>query len=194
MTMYISWSPYYEGLIADVTSGKTNYGPTLAACNFYIDISYNPLASRFNITGSGSFSVNLDTSQNPYGIFVIAPLTNTPPVATETVSPVSGVYTGTATALIPEASTAPLTRTLTFATTLQVPFMQTYGGWVVAAIIGVLVIVVLFFALQKRRTTHRPKQATLSQFVNVPTSCIKCGAALPPASEFCNKCGTKQTS
>ncbi len=47
--------------------------------------------------------------------------------------------------------------------------------------------------LMKRKSSHKlSKQATLSQFVKASTSCTKCGANLPPASEFCNKCGTKQ--
>jgi ribosomal protein L40E len=58
-------------------------------------------------------------------------------------------------------------------------------------VIGILALLTGYIIL-KSSTHHKPKQATLSQFVQAPTSCIKCGAPLPPASEFCNKCGTRQ--
>ena len=35
-------------------------------------------------------------------------------------------------------------------------------------------------------------KATPTQFTKVPTVCIKCGAEIPPASAFCDRCGAKQ--
>ncbi len=76
------------------------------------------------------------------------------------------------------------------------------GGFVIDnlyiyGIVGVVVaavVVLVFLRRRESRITHRPKQATLSQqFVEVPTSCVKCGAELSPGSEFCSQCGTKQT-
>ncbi len=65
-------------------------------------------------------------------------------------------------------------------------------GALAIVVIGIFTLLTVWVVL-KPRITHRPRQATLSQFVKVPSSCIKCGADLPPASAFCNKCGTKQT-
>jgi ribosomal protein L40E len=85
------------------------------------------------------------------------------------------------------------TATSTMMTSMEISLTQGYGDWIGAVLIGALIIAGLFFALRKR-TTHRPKQATITQFVKAPSSCIKCGAELPPASDFCNKCGTRQHS
>lgn len=59
-------------------------------------------------------------------------------------------------------------------------------------VIGIFTLLTAWVVL-KPRIAHGPRQATLSQFVKTQSSCIKCGAELPPASKFCNKCGTEQT-
>lgn len=74
------------------------------------------------------------------------------------------------------------------------PLRLTDGSFtpLAAIVIGILVLLTVYVIL-KPRTAHGPKHATLSRFVKALTSCIKCGAELPPASEFCNKSGTKQS-
>jgi len=37
------------------------------------------------------------------------------------------------------------------------------------------------------------EQETQTQFTKAPTVCIKCGAEIPPASAFCDRCGAKQS-
>jgi hypothetical protein len=99
-------------------------------------------------------------------------------------------------------ATIPYSHTLTGSTaessTSLVPASATLGltdgsfTTLAVMVIGILALLTAYVTL-KPRTTHGPKQATLNQFAKVPSPCIKCGAALAPASGFCNKCGTKQS-
>ena len=173
---------------ASSSCNAANNSPSVSGYPHY---SWDISAASYPATGS--FNAYLPSNDNPY-LYGILTSESGYPTATVTLSPLSGVFTSTVTSTIPIALSTIGMTTLTFVSTLEIAFTQTYGGWIVAAIVVVLVIAVLFFALRKRRTTHGPQQATLSQFVKAPTSCIKCGAELPPASDFCNKCGTKQTS
>jgi hypothetical protein len=59
--------------------------------------------------------------------------------------------------------------------------------------VAMLIIMMGGFAIfYSRRGFVRPQQTTLSQFIPAKPSCLECGADLPPASKFCNNCGTKQ--
>jgi ribosomal protein L40E len=100
---------------------------------------------------------------------------------------------------IPTIAVVPYSQTLTESSTRRVPASAALGltsssfTTLAAVVIGILVLLTAYATL-KPRMTYRPKQATLSQFAKTPSSCIKCGAKLPSASEFCNKCGTKQSA
>jgi ribosomal protein L40E len=95
-------------------------------------------------------------------------------------------------------STVPYGQTLTESSTSDAPASAALGladgsfAVLAVGVIGILAVLTAYLML-KPKTTHRPKQATLVQFTMSPSACIKCGAKLPPASEFCNKCGTRQT-
>jgi hypothetical protein len=163
------------------------------ACNVPVpSSSSNYLIGQISASSyptSGTFSVTLP--QGGYTFVMVAALSNQNPTATLTNGYVtqSGLNVTTGTESI--SSTITGVTTFTFSTQLEVAFTQTYGSWIVAAIV-ISVIVLLAVYLTMRLRMHNPVQATLSQFTKTPTSCIKCGAELTPASEFCNKCGTKQ--
>jgi ribosomal protein L40E len=94
-------------------------------------------------------------------------------------------------------STITYSQTLTESSTSDVPASEelglsgsTFMGLAIAVI--VLLAIVTAWSAFKPVTRNRPKQTTLSRYVKLPASCVKCGVELPPASEYCNKCGTKQ--
>lgn len=176
-------------LLSAYASSACNAANNAPYVTDYPHYSWDISAASYPATGS--FDVNLPPKDNPYFYGMLCPLSDSSPTATLSISPLLGVYANTATSTIPTTLLKTSVTTLTFRSTLEVPFMQTYGSWMAVVIVGALVVAVLFFALRRTRT-HRPRQASLSQFVKAPSSCIKCGAELPPASTFCNKCGAKQ--
>ena len=70
----------------------------------------------------------------------------------------------------------------------------TGGSFPVLALIVVGFLTLLTaYLIMRPKIIHRPQQVTVGQPVEANPLSINCGAELPPASDFCNKCGTKQT-
>jgi hypothetical protein len=93
------------------------------------------------------------------------------------------------TALIAYSQT--LTSSSTESSTSMMPAYAALG-LTNGSFIALAVIVTVILALLTAWVTF----VVLSQFVNAPYSrmwCRMCGAKLPPASKFCDKCGTKQS-
>jgi uncharacterized membrane protein len=99
------------------------------------------------LSSSGDFHVSLPPSDNPYLLFLRTwGRAGNPPTVYLTIGPIS-VSEVTSTVPIEKASASTGTITLTSLTTLEVPFMQTYGSWIVAAIIAAVVLVLLLISL-----------------------------------------------
>lgn len=58
--------------------------------------------------------------------------------------------------------------------------------------LALFVLVMAGLAMGYSHQVERTKQTKLSQITQTKSSCVKCGIELPPASVYCNKCGTKQ--
>lgn len=105
---------------------------------------------KIPLSSSGDFDVSLPPTDNPYLLFLRTwGQAGNPPTLCLTIGPIS-VSEVTATVPIQMASASTGTTTLTFFTTLEVPFKQTHGNWIMAVIIAALVLVLLFLALYRR--------------------------------------------
>jgi hypothetical protein len=104
------------------------------------------------LSSSGDFDVSLPPTDNPYLLFLRTwGQAGKPPTVYVTIGPIS-VSEVTATVPIQMASASTGTTTLTYITTLKVPFMQAYGDWITAVTIVGFVLILIFLALQ--RTKH----------------------------------------
>ena len=151
LTVHIHFSGGFDALyILDASDLSYTFEFANGACF--------PAHYRFQkvpLSSSGDFHVSLPPSDNPYLLFLRTwgPAGN-PPTVYLTIGPIS-VSEVTSTVPIEMASASTGTTTLTFFTTLEVPFKQTYGNWIMAVIIAAFVLVLLFLAL--RRTKHARK-------------------------------------
>lgn len=98
---------------------------------------------------------------------------------------------------IPMSSTIPYYATrnqsITESSTNNVSASEVLGlsdGIFTGLAIGVIAFLVVVTAWSLFR--RGPEQTTLSQYIKLPITCVKCGAELPSGSIFCNKCGAKQ--
>lgn len=112
---------------------------------------------RISEGASANIKLRLPKSDNPYFLAFVAPYLSSP-IIYVTVGPMSTRSSATLTTSVSIAGFSTITGTLTtpttftFRTKLAVPFMQTYGNWLMSGVLtAVLVVVVLFLAYRTRR-------------------------------------------
>jgi hypothetical protein len=104
--------------------------------------------------------------------------------------------------IIPYSVTNTKTRTYSVLQTTEilqtsetlVPVPSPNASWLLPVVVVVVVVVLLlvvvgFFAT---RLGKKRGQVKLTEFVSKTPTCVKCGATLPPDSNFCSKCGSAQ--
>ena len=105
-------------------------------------------------------------------------------------------YETLTTTVIPYSQT--VTSSVTQSSTSIVPASAALGltdgsySGLALVVFGTLAVLAGWVIFNPIMDMGQPKQATLTQFTSVPTSCIKCDAEIPPASAFCDRCGAKQ--
>jgi hypothetical protein len=68
------------------------------------------------------------------------------------------VFEITETASFPSVAVEANTTTLAFPTVLEVPFTQTYGGWIIVAVIIVVLVILAIWMALKRRPKPRSRR------------------------------------
>lgn len=150
----IPLAPLYAALRCD-TADLTEMAHTTAATEFMNAQSVIISIESMGQPVSGSFSGQFDSFQNPWNLVVIAPLSNTNASLVLTYGPIVSVSSTPQTISFPLESVITSTTTVTLSTVLAVPFMQTYGGWIIAAIVAVCLIVAVIWLVLRRRPKRR---------------------------------------
>jgi len=201
MTLYILSGQLSPTALAGALGEPDCYNPELAYMNWP---SYIQQISAGSYPASGSLDLNLPTGSNPYMYAMVAPMSDGSPTAILTISPIWGTYTSTTTSTIAATSTTSSSTTLTFLSTLtsvsvlEMPFTQTYGGWIIG-IISVIAIAVTLYSRRRSKsgltTEVTSEEGTTTQASEPDVErqfCTQCGLELPAGSRFCTRCGSRQ--
>ena len=203
MALYILSGQFTLTTLAGMLAEPDCSTPFLA----YVDWpSYVQQISANSYPTSGSLNLTLPAASNPYSYAMVAPLSDVFPTATLTISPIYGTYTSITTSAIEatwmasSSTTFTLLSTFASATVLQVPFTQTYGGWIIG-IIGIVVAISVFtfHSLRRRKGGRTGSEVTSEETTAQPSEasvdrqfCTQCGLELRVGSRFCSRCGSKQ--
>jgi len=126
----------------------------LAQSGTYIGFSTAGIISISASNASGSFEEHLEPMQNPWSLVVVAPTSAINPTLTLTYGPIMSEFEVTTMILLPSSFTPmTVTTTLAFLTTVEVPFTQTYGSWIVAVILAVVISVGMWAVSGRKRKT-----------------------------------------
>ena len=138
-----------------------SYGFTLFGPLCKLDSQFPPLyGSYFDLTGTGTLNVTsvfnppkpATLSSGRYAVLVVANVFYAPTTVTLSIGPIPATTYPTI-SVISIAMTLTTTSTTLTAATLEAPFMQTYGDWIVAAIIAALAVALLFFNRRMKKPT-----------------------------------------
>lgn len=126
----------------------------------------------------------------------------TPPYVSVYYSSITLMNTLQSTYEIPTTAVIPYSQTQTTSTTQSstslVPASSTLGltdgsfSGLALVVFGILAVLAAWVIFNPIMDMGQTRQTKLTQFTKSPSTCIKCGAGLLPASAFCDRCGAKQ--
>ena len=152
MTIYVIDGVKLMALTFLILSGRSQY-TTASYCdpNTLSQIAYGQPISISGPT-SGSFDEYFEPTVG-YGFLIEAPLSDVNPAVTLTYGPVLASSTTTSEIFALTSWSITATSTLTFVTSLEVPFTQTYGSWIVVIILAVVISVGVWAVSGRKRKT-----------------------------------------
>jgi len=127
--------------------------------------------------------------------------TTSPQLTPTVVSSTATLVSPTATAVSPTSGVAvsigSTSSAVTFSSTQEAPFTQTYGVWIVLAVVVIVVVAVYLYRRGKSgqpgaQTVGKESTTQVSKAILDKQFCTQCGLELPIGSQFCYTCGAKQ--